>query len=90
MAMGVVVVEVEVLQVDLEGLFRQTLFHVNGSLHCPLDVKVGGRYKFYRVVQLQGVGSGLAVVILWLPSMIHVVVCEGERFKGGKEVQAWG
>ena len=75
MAVGVVFIEVEVLQVDPQGPFRQMLFHVDGLLHRPLDVKVGGRYELYRVVQLQEVGSGFAVVILWLPSMIHVVVC---------------
>ena len=89
MAVGVIFIEVEVLQVDPQGPFRQMLFHVDGLLHRPLDVKVGGRYELDGVVQLQIVGPWFAVNILSLPSMINIMVGQSERLEGGKKVQSW-
>ena len=50
MGVGVIFLDVEVLQVDPQGPVRQVLFQVDRSSHRPLDVKLGGGYKLDGVV----------------------------------------
>ena len=89
MGVGVIFLDVEVLQVDPQGPVRQVLFQVDRSSHRPLDVKLGGGYKLDGVVQLQIVGPWITVNILSLPSMINIMVGQSERLEGGKKVQSW-